>query len=81
MGVPIRLAHRRGSEEGRLLDIERCNASLLVQIPPEAASAGGWRPDTGFGPWHREGLVFPSVEAAKSWVRDRLPGDWKPFGG
>ena len=80
MTVPIRLATLHGSEEAHLLQAHGCVVAVLAYIPSENGGDGSWWLEAGFGPWAQEGLVFPTVEAAETWVRDRLPAHWKPTG-
>lgn len=79
MGVPIRLATSRGSEEGHLLEADGCIVGVLAHIPSEEGVDGGWWLEAGFGPWNQEGLVFPTIDEAEKWARSCIPAGWKPI--
>ena len=32
---------------------------------------GSWYLETGFGPWDREALTFPTLDEAEQWVRTK----------
>ena len=49
-------------------------AAVLVRILPEPdePSEEGWFLQVGFGPCNREGLIFPTLEAAEIWARTQF---------
>ncbi len=71
MFIPIQLAALRGTEEARLVMVDAALAAVLVRILPEPDDRPeeGWFLQVGFGPCNREGLIFPTLEAAAAWTR------------
>ena len=71
MFIPIQLATLRGAEEAHLVMMDAALAAILVRILPEPdeRSEEGWFLHVGFGPCNREGLIFPTLEAAEVWTR------------
>ena len=69
--LPVQLATLRGSEEGHLVLVNEAVAAVLVRILPEPDDRPeeGWFLQVGFGPCNREGLIFPTLEAAAVWTR------------
>ena len=54
--------------------------TVLVRIDGEEIPAAdrGWFLQTGFGPCDQEGVFFPSLGAAESWMRDRVLANGLP---
>ncbi len=71
MLIPVQLATRRGREDGHLVLVNEAVAAVLVRILPEPHEKPeeGWFLQVGFGPCNREGLIFPTLEAAAVWTR------------
>ena len=71
MFIPIQLAALRGTEEAHLVMVNAALAAVLVRILPEPDERPeeGWFLQVGFGPCNREGLIFPTLEAAEVWTR------------
>lgn len=71
MFIPVQLATSRGSEEAQLVLVNEALAAVLVRILPEPDERpeDGWFLQVGFGPCNREGLIFPTLEAAMNWTR------------
>ena len=93
MFIPVQLATLRGSEEGQLVMVDEALAAVLVRILPEPNERPeeGWFLQVGFGPCNREGLIFPTLEAAAAWTLAQFAahnpplftksGNHAPFGG
>ena len=71
MLIPVQLAALRGSEEAHLVLVNEALAAVLVRVLPEPDERPdeGWFLQVGFGPCNREGLIFPTLEAAEVWTR------------
>jgi PAS domain S-box-containing protein len=73
---PTRLVSQDGCEEACLVQVEDCLAAVLVRLDDERESR--WFLETGFGPWSREGLIFPTLHEAEQWVHAERPSGWAP---
>ena len=75
MFIPVQLATRRGSEDAHLVLVNEAVAAALVRILPEPDERPeeGWFLQVGFGPCNREGLIFPTLDAASVWARAQFP--------
>ena len=59
-------ATHAGAEEAKLVWAAERLVALLV--PAEV----GWFLQIGLGPCEGEGVLFPNIDAAERWVRDRI---------
>ncbi len=68
------LATRRDREPARLVSADGRIVCILVPISPKdnESETEGWYLEVGFGPCEAEALLFASLEAAETWVRERL---------
>jgi len=68
------LATRRGREPARLVTADGRIVCILVPISPEdnEDETEGWYLEVGFGPCEAEALLFASLEAAETWVREQV---------
>jgi PAS domain S-box-containing protein len=73
---PTRLVTQNGCEEAGLVQVEDCLAAVLVRLDDEPESR--WFLETGFGPWSREGLIFPTLHEAEQWAHAQRPSGWAP---
>ena len=62
----IRAATAEAAEDAHLVFANRELVALLV--PAEA----GWYLQLGLGPCEREGLIFETLDAADTWVHERV---------
>jgi len=74
MFIPIQLATLRGREEGHLVLVGETLAAVLVRVlaDMDEQPEEGWFLQVGFGPCNREGLIFPTLEAAEDWTRTQF---------
>lgn len=72
--LPVCLATRHGHEPARLVFVGDRMLAILAQLEAEqdVSGTGGWYLTVGFGPCEADGLLFPTLEAAKLWVREQL---------
>lgn len=61
----VRAATRNGSEDARLVYLDRTLMALLV--PAET----GWFLQFSLGGSEQEGLIFATLAAAEAWIRER----------
>ena len=75
MFIPVQLATLRGSQDVHLVLVDEALATVLVRILPELDERPeeDWFLQVGFGPCNREGLIFPTLEAAAAWTRAQFP--------
>ena len=71
---PDRLATKDGSEEACLIRVQGSLAAVLVRLEAveDDTHEGSWYLASGFGPWDREDLTFPTLDEAEQWVRTKL---------
>ena len=60
----VRAATRSAAEDAHLIFADQQLVALLVP------AQDGWFLQVGFGPCDREGLIFETLSAAASWVRE-----------
>lgn len=69
-----KVGHQSSEEEGCLGIV--CNSIVAVLIclkkENDPDSSSEWYLESGFGPCDRQGLLFPSLEAAGIWILDQL---------
>src|SRR5919205_1255449 len=75
---PVCLATKEGLEEAQLVLAEGGILAILVRADAAESTEGCWYLQTGFGPCEAEGVLFPDLTAAETWVRQRLDEhpDW-----
>src|SRR5215218_10093530 len=76
-GQPVEAPHlatKDGSEEACLIRVQGSLAAVLVQLEAveDDTHEDSWYLTTGFGPWDREALTFPTLGDAEQWVRTKL---------
>src|SRR5919202_1584893 len=69
---PVCLATKEGLEEAQLVLAEGGILAILVRADAAESTEGCWYLQTGFGPCEAEGVLFPDLAAAETWVRQRL---------
>lgn len=74
----IRLATEDGGEEAWIALANGHLVAILVYLADEALppEGRGWFLETGFGPCHKEGLLFATLETAEAWIRQQIPEPW-----
>lgn len=78
----IRLATPEGGEEARIGLANDHLVAVLVPLADERFPQGrGWYLETGFGPCQMEGLLFPTLDSAETWIRQQIPETWAPAAG
>jgi hypothetical protein len=75
---PTRFGTLANGENGWLGFANRHLVSILVPVDDHAVDPEqiGWFLLIGFGPCAREGLLFPTLNAAEAWIRGQIPENW-----
>ncbi len=70
----VRLSAPGGGEDGCLVLVDDLLSAILVRLAEDgpAPDESGWYLEIGFPPLQIEGLVFPSLAAVETWMRERL---------
>jgi len=75
---PDWLAGQYDGEAAQLAHVDDHLVAVLVRVEGEDQPPGShaWFLEIGFGPCRGEGTLFPTLSAAETWIRDRVPAGW-----
>ena len=76
---PIRLGSPSGGEDAWLGWVDDHLVALFVRVQGTGVPRRrhGWFLEAGYGPCRREGLHFPSLNAAEGWIREQIRSGWQ----
>lgn len=74
---PVCLSAREGGEDACLVLVDGVLSAILVRLIEDSlpSEKQRWYLETSFPPYDTEGLIFPCLETAESWIRERLSSD------
>src|SRR6476469_10070618 len=75
---PVSLAGQYEAEKACLVFASDHLVAVLVRLDAGdlVAERHGWCLEIGFGPCRGEGILFPDLESAESWIRAQVPTGW-----